>query len=363
MKRKSLKDISWDVTEPEYRQDPALSYSTLAKYERDGRFDALPTLFDRVSTPSLTFGSMVDTLITGTAEEFCAQFMVVDFPKISDSLIQIAQTLYLRYGKPTEDEFDSVHYDKFEDIPDAVLSAVGVECGYYAGARYQSYRIKQIRENCAQYYSSLLLAEGKTVVSQEDVDDAWRAVEALRTSSATAPYFAPDTEFAPNIEHYYQLKFKGVDPQLGTHFRSMADLIMVDHDRKVVLPVDLKTSSHKEWEFFKSFKDWRYDIQARLYWRNIRQNMDKDDYYKDFKLLDYKFIVVNRRTLQPCVWEFKQTQEVGELKIANKWGTTYHFRDPYEIGAELRYYLDHPELKLPVEIKEVNDITQFLINS
>ena len=28
---KSLYDISWQVTEPEYRADPALSYSTLLK--------------------------------------------------------------------------------------------------------------------------------------------------------------------------------------------------------------------------------------------------------------------------------------------------------------------------------------------
>ena len=34
--RKSLKDISWDVTEEVYREDPALSYSTLARYEREG---------------------------------------------------------------------------------------------------------------------------------------------------------------------------------------------------------------------------------------------------------------------------------------------------------------------------------------
>lgn len=31
---KSLKDISWNVTEEEYRADPALSYSTLSKFNR-----------------------------------------------------------------------------------------------------------------------------------------------------------------------------------------------------------------------------------------------------------------------------------------------------------------------------------------
>jgi hypothetical protein len=104
------------------------------------------------------------------------------------------------------------------------------------------------------------------------------------------------------------------------------------------------------------------DIQARLYWRNIRQNMDKDDFFKDFKLLDYKFIVVNRNTLQPMVWDFDMTQATGTLDIPNKWGTVYHFRDPYEIGEELQWYLNHPDTKIPREMKEENDILYFLKN-
>ena len=48
---KSLKDLSWQVSEEEYRADPALSYSTLAKYEREG-FNNLDRLFDKIDTPS-----------------------------------------------------------------------------------------------------------------------------------------------------------------------------------------------------------------------------------------------------------------------------------------------------------------------
>lgn len=35
-------------------------------------------------------------------------------------------------------------------------------------------------------------------------------------------------------------------------------LIIVDYENKVVIPIDLKTSSKPEWDFFKSFIDWRY---------------------------------------------------------------------------------------------------------
>ena len=44
---KSLRDISWLVTEEEYRADLALSYSTLARYEREG-FNNLDKLFDKI---------------------------------------------------------------------------------------------------------------------------------------------------------------------------------------------------------------------------------------------------------------------------------------------------------------------------
>jgi hypothetical protein len=103
---KSLYDISWKCSEPEYRADPALSYSTLAKFERKGRFNALPTLFDKDSSPSLTFGSLVDCLLTGSKEEFDAQFLVAEFPKISDNIQLIAQTLFAKYGKEVDEVDD-----------------------------------------------------------------------------------------------------------------------------------------------------------------------------------------------------------------------------------------------------------------
>ena len=42
--RKNLKDISWNVDEPTYRADSALSYSTLARFAREG-FNKLDSLF------------------------------------------------------------------------------------------------------------------------------------------------------------------------------------------------------------------------------------------------------------------------------------------------------------------------------
>ena len=332
MREKSLKDISWLVDEPTYRADHALSYSTLSRFEREGRFSSLATLFDEISTPSLTFGSMVDTIVTGSEEEFQQNFIVVDDPGISDTLKEITMKLYPLW-----------HHSRFEDIPDDILAEIGKECNYYASDKYANYRVKLIRENCKTYFNTLCIAEGKTVVTSEDVADARRCVEALRTSPRTEEFFKNDDPFDTDVERLYQLKF--AQTLNGVDYRCMADLLYVNYSTKTVYPCDLKTSSHNEWEFPKSFQQWRYDLQARLYWRIIRKTMDEDPYFKDFKLMPYKFIIVNRKNCKPMAWDFPLTQAQGELKITTPSGYVITWRDPETIGQELRKYLDeNPEL-------------------
>ena len=60
------------------------------------------------------------------------------------------------------------------------------------------------------------------------------------------------------------------------------------------------------------------------------------DYFKDFKLEDFRFIVVNRTSLTPLVWLFPLTDTVGTL-ISERGD---EIKDPFELGKELRGYLD-----------------------
>lgn len=344
--RKSLLNISWQVSEEEYRADPALSYSTLAKYEREG-FNNLDKLFDRIDTPSLTFGSAVDSIITGGQEEFDNRFLVADYPNLSDSIIKIVKSLFNQFG--------DAHIN-IEDIPDTFVISETINQGYQLNWKPET-RAKVIKEKGSEYYSLLFIARDKTILDTQTYQDVCNAVEALKNSEATKFYFEQNNPFEPDIERFYQLKFKGNFD--GVEYRNMADLIIVNHKDKWILPVDLKTSSHTEWDFYKSFVDWRYDIQARLYWAIIRQNMDKDEYFKDFKLLDYRFIVVNRRTLTPLVWECPFTQSVGTLKFGKK--EQIEMRSPFEIGLELDYYLtSRPKVPFNIKENESNNLRTWL---
>lgn len=349
---KSFIDISWLVDEPEYRADSALSYSTLATFDREG-FNGLDNLFEKKETESLLFGSCVDAIITGGFEEFENRFVVIDIPDVVPSIAKVIKACYEKYGHLA---------NTLSKITDEKILDVINECEYQPRWRDIN-RIKSIRDDGNALYKALAVSGDKIVVTTNMYTDVINSVNALKESNSTKWYFddTPINEYdidAPDIERLYQLKFKGTFN--GINYRCMSDLLVVDHKAKIVYPIDLKTSSHYEWEFFKSFIDWRYQIQARLYWRIIRQNMDNDPIFKDYKLDNYRFIVVNKKTLTPLVWKFDDTQEYGTLSYDNN-GYVINLRDPFEIGEELSQYLEEkPKVPFGISCDEDNSITEWL---
>lgn len=346
MTRKSLYDISWKVTEEEYRQDKAYSYSTIAKFDREG-FDKLSSLFDRVETPSLTFGSMVDTLITDSQEAFDNLYTTADFPALSDTQEIIVKSLFKSYGED---------YLSLEDIPDKMVSDVCIMYNYYANERYNNLRASKIKKDCSEYYDLLVLTKSKTLVDRDTYNDAINCAYTLKTSEYTKFYFENDNPFDNSVERLYQLKFKG--EYNGIPLRCMMDEVIVLHDKKIIIPIDLKTSSKKEWNFHKSFIEWKYYVQSQLYWTILRQNLDKDEYFKDFTLLDYRFIVICRSSNKPLVWTYKDTQSTEPILYYGK-DKQYKCRNWRTIVTELHHYMTHIT-PYPIGITDLNDITEWL---
>lgn len=342
--KKSLTDISWQVDEPTYRQDPALSYSTLARYEREG-FEHLDTLFERVESPSLLFGSCCDTLLTDGEKAFADQYYISDIPKMSPTAEPIVKEIYETFHNS---------YTNINDIPESELMPILSQNNYKGNTNWGvKAKCDAIRKDGAAYYQTMFMAGNKTIVSQDMYNKVFACVRALKDSPQTKMYFADNDPFS-DVERFYQLKFKG--SLGGVDYRCMADLILVNYKDKWVIPCDLKTSSHREYDFPQSFLQWRYDIQGRLYHKLIRQNMDNDDYFKDFRLLDYRFIVVNNiDNPVPLVWTFSNTMTEGEIEIGRK-----KLRSPEVIGKELTYYLkESPSVPLGITLYKPNNIEKW----
>lgn len=340
--KKSLKYISWQVDEPTYREDGAYSYSKIAKFHREG-FEKLSSLDDKIESPSLLFGQLVDTLLTDGQEAFDEKFFVAVFPELKDSEIAVIKTIFTKTN-------GLVTWDKVSN--DTIVSSID-ECKFQPNWRPET-RLKVIKEKGEEYYNLMVLAKDKTLITSEMYVDAQTCVDLLRTSDATKWYFQEDDPFDDSIERLYQLKFKG--EYEGIPLRIMADLILVDHKNKIIYPCDLKTSYKAEWNFYKSFIEWGYYHQANLYAEIIRQNIEKDEYFKDFKIADYRFIVICNRTRVPLVWEWPYTKTTVDFKIGD-----VEFPNWRGIVKQLDYYLrEEPPVPEGIVVEDTNNIAKFI---
>lgn len=341
--RKSLKDISWQVDEPTYRADEAYSYSKIAKFHREG-FEKIASLDDKVESPSLLFGSIVDTLLTDGQEAFDEKFLVAIFPELKDSEIAVIKTIFSKTD-------GLVSWSKVSN--DIIVSSID-DCKFQPNWRPET-RLKVIKEKGEEYYNLMVLAKDKTLISSEMYADAQACVDLLKTSDATKWYFQEDNPFDDSIERLYQLKFKG--EYEGIPLRIMADNIIVDHKNKIIYPCDLKTSYKAEWNFYKSFIEWGYYHQANLYAEIIRQNIKKDEYFKDFKIADYRFIVICNRTRVPLVWEWTHTKTVLDLTVGD-----YKLPNWRGIVKQLDYYLkENPPVPEEIIVEDTNNIVKWLL--
>ena len=87
--------------------------------------------------------------------------------------------------------------------------------------------------------------------------------------------------------------------------------------------------------------------------------MDKDNYFKDFELINYRDIVVNKNTLTPLVWECPFTKTMGDLTFGRN--KQIVFRDPFTIGEELDYCLKcNPRVPKGININGLNNVEEWL---
>ena len=101
----------------------------------------------------------------------------------------------------------------------------------------------------------------------------------------------------------------------------MFDILKINHKEKTIRPIDLKTSGKPEEQFEKSFLEYNYWIQGSSYPTILSEALLKDDYFKDFYLLPFQFVVINKNNLTPLIWEM-DLQDTYDY-IADKYDTSW----------------------------------------
>jgi len=298
--RKSLKELSWDVSEEVYRADSALSYSKLSQFHKNGPKALISN--EKIDTPALRFGSLVDCILTAP-EEFDDRFYVADIDRFSDTIRKIVEDLF-------NPEIESIGL-----IDDDTILMILDDYQYQTNWKSQT-RIDKVISLGEDYYTVLKYSTRKIVITQQELEEAQQCVQTLRTHPFTYKIF----ECNEHQEILYQLKFKTEIDNIP--FRFMMDICKVDYERKTILPIDLKTTGKSEEDFEKSFLDWCYWIQGGAYRTGLYKITIEDDFFSDFMILPFQFCVINRNSLNPLIWEMddKKTLEFTKEKYGTTWG-------------------------------------------
>ena len=298
-KKKELIDISWRVSEEEYRALKSISYSTISTFAREG-YKGLRYLGVSKDHISLRYGSLVDTLLT-EPENLKSKFEIVNYNMPSDDIIKILNEIMRE---------TNYQYNDLNQIKSLILLECIDRIGYGAANWKAETKINKIIEAGNNHFKLLVENKKKIIVADTDVKFAKTSVEVMKSHKFTQYLF----ENNPLKKTYFQLKF-----QLnfnGIPLKCMFDMIYVDYENKIIYPIDFKTTSKDESEFQNSFLQWRYDIQATMYSFILREICKQDEFFKDFKIEPFKFLVINKYNNLPLFWQYDESVEFKQSYIA-----------------------------------------------
>ncbi len=137
----------------------------------------------------------------------------------------------------------------------------------------------------------------KQVLTNTQYQLITKICNSLRTNEFTKKYFENST--GKNIEIFNQLEIYWEYKQVKC--KSKLDLVIVDHDSKLIQLIDLKTTGNSVFSFNSSSFKWRYDMQVAfytlaLYWL-INQSTDEQwNRFKEYKFQLPKFIVESTKS-------------------------------------------------------------------
>ena len=299
------------------------------------------TLHDKVkTTPEMEFGSLFDSFIT-KGKKTLEDYAMVDFT-VPPAEKAVLDTLAANCTCP---EFGDISMNEVVMTSDAVK----YQPKWGPEARY-----KHIAEY-GKYYD--ILKSGKKLVSKEDWNDAMEMYRIFRNDPYLKTVFG--TNSTDEVEYIYQAQFVVEWDIEGERVKVkfMPDLIIVNHTKKTIQLVDLKTSSMSSVEWPEHFVKMRYDIQGELYTQSMRRLIENDEEYRDYVILPYLFTDICRYDKVPVTYEI----DLSDGFSFTRGDRTYDYKGWKELLAEILVY-EANDAKVPNYITTTgpNDLISIL---
>ena len=229
-----------------------------------------------------TIGRIVETLLL-EPEEFDTRFYLSVCTKAPTSLMLDFVNALCKHTAESTDKDTGTVTRTFEQIAQDAY----VDSGFKI--KFEAVLTKFIGSDAEIYYKEMreVRAKGLTVVTTEDIANAEKTVNELKTNFVTSEVINLVNSVRYTVLNQFQVEGYSVDGHL---FKSMMDKVIIDHNEKTIQVYDLKCVWAVE-NFYEEYYLYRRSyIQAYLYWKAAISLTEKEE-YQGYRVLYPKFIV------------------------------------------------------------------------
>lgn len=287
-----FRELLTNMSEGEYRELDAFSYSLLKSLDESGPASLLETT--NKQSPALEYGTMVDILLTDPDRKDDI-FHTKAIEKPTASLLQLADALLM----------DALVNDwDYSEISNQVRVDKKIEeLGLWGNVKDEIKRLEKWNNQLFHdYLFESIAAKGKIITTPELLEAATASAHTLRTHEYTSHYFEENESCEVLKQAIILYTFK------GHQGKAKLDLIKVDHATKTIYPIDIKTGSELPSKFVNSFYFFKYYLQVVSYMLAVEYVRSKHEEFKDYKVAPFTFIYISKKLpTTPAIWEVPMT--------------------------------------------------------
>lgn len=328
------------MTIKEYRDLKLPSYSLLSKLSQHPKLAKAMIDGERITSKFMDLGSLIDMFLTAP-DEIVDTYYLVSGNLPTNSYMQLV-TEYIRLLELFQSEagFLQSYFDQNSTILQA-RSNIQFQSNWK-----DETVIANFHKECDHYLSEYLEAGDKIMITQGEFANAKSMANSVLENEFTKKYFTP-TE---GVEIFYQYPII-CTMEYGHQVKTLLDILYIDHNKKEVEVIDIKTFS-ETLSFTKSFLKYRYYIQGALYYRSVFNHMigiTGVGRLYGYKLHPFKFLAIDTSGFEsPMLHEMTSI----DMKAATTGGLigSYTVKGYIKLLEEYKWHMENDKWEYPKEV-------------
>lgn len=305
-----------------------LSYSRISNFYKFGPSSLLERV--KIKGEGVMIGSLTDDLLYSKMVDknhFKKKYYICDGNKPTATLGKLIDIIIENKNKkPSKEE---------------VLDIVKKN-SYLSSTKKEELLIENFdKKEFWEYLDSHYKSKGRLLIGSLDYSLAEELVSILRTHENSKHIF----DIKPNLSTIYQFPVKFEFK--GFLLRGLIDFVIIDHDKKTIKFIDLKTGKDSYDFFVSSLLKFRYDLQEAVYtlaFEEVKKSLD----LKDYTLENFEFLYISRSEKIPVIYKVTEKWHVAAKNGYSINGR--HIKGLYELIDDIKWHWDNKIFDIPKEI-------------